>query len=190
MKDPLQKIKTVAPDETRREFLTIEELKALKAAPCDDPTLKNAFLFSSLTGMRFSDVHKLTWGDITYSESMGNIIRFKQKKTKGEVTIFVSDEALNLLGQKGRAEEKVFINLTYSAYKNIKLKEWFLRAGITKKSHYHVSRHSFATLQLNAGVDITTVSKLLGHKNLKTTSIYAKVMDIKKKEAVNKISLL
>ena len=71
----------------------------------------------------------------------------------------------------------------------MKLLQWVMRAGITKNITFHCARHTYATLQLTMGTDIYTVSKLLGHRELKTTQIYAKVIDSKKKEAANKIHL-
>jgi hypothetical protein len=62
-----------------------------------------------------------------------------------------------------------------------------MRAGITKDITFHCARHTFAVLQLTLGTEIFTLSKLLGHSELKTTQIYAKIIDEKKREAVNKI---
>ena len=64
-----------------------------------------------------------------------------------------------------------------------------IRAGVEKHITFHCARHTYATLQLSLGTDIYTVSKLLGHKSLKTTEIYAKVIDQKKVEAANRIKL-
>jgi len=64
-----------------------------------------------------------------------------------------------------------------------------MRAGITKSISFHCARHTYATLQITAGTDIYTVSKLLGHRELKTTQIYAKIIDNKKREAANKIQI-
>jgi site-specific recombinase XerD len=75
------------------------------------------------------------------------------------------------------------------SWENLRLKEWALKAGITKNVTFHVFRHTFATLQLTLGTDLYTVSKMLGHKSLRTTQIYAKVIDQKKKEAANKITI-
>jgi integrase len=150
--------------------------------------LKNAFIFSALSGLRWSDIEKLTWSEV---QNSGNdyYIRFRQKKTKGAETLPISEQAFNLLGKRGKPEEKVFDNLKYSAWNNLKLREWVMKAGITKHITFHCARHTYATLQLNLGTDIYTVSKLLGHRHLKTTEVYAKVMDKKKQEAANRIQL-
>lgn len=68
------------------------------------------------------------------------------------------------------------------------LKEWAKAAGITKKVTFHVSRHTFATLELTLGADLYTVSKLLGHSDVSVTQVYAKIIDKKKTEAVNLIN--
>ena len=73
-----------------------------------------------------------------------------------------------------------FTGLKYSSYVNVELSKWMMRAGITKDITFHCARHTHAVLQLTLGTDIYTVSKLLGHKNLKTTEIYAKIVDEKK----------
>ena len=64
-----------------------------------------------------------------------------------------------------------------------------MKAGISKTITFHCARHTYATLQLSLGTDIYTVSKLLGHRELKTTQIYAKIIDEKKQEAANRIKL-
>ena len=72
---------------------------------------------------------------------------------------------------------------------NTQLQHWIDQAGILKKITFHSARHSFATLQLSLDTDIYTVSKMLGHKNLKTTQIYAKVIDKKKIDAAARIPI-
>ena len=64
------------------------------------------------------------------------------------------------------------------------------QAGIKKNMHYHIARHTFATLSLTSGSDLYTVSKLIGHKNLSTTQIYAEVIDSVKRQAVNNLPQL
>jgi len=175
--------------DSEREFLTLEELQSVVKAECDIPQLKTAFIFSCLTGLRWSDIQKLKWSEVQHSNEMGYYIRFRQKKTKGVETLPISDQALNLLGERQDIDERVFKGLKYSAWHNLKLQQWVMRAGITKTITFHCARHTYATLQLTMGTDIYTVSKLLGHKELKTTQIYAKIIDEKKKEAANKIKL-
>ena len=72
---------------------------------------------------------------------------------------------------------------------NSYLKEIADLCGFSKELTFHCARHTYATLQITLGTDIYTVSKLLGHRHLKTTEIYAKVIDHKKQEAANKIKL-
>lgn len=187
--NPADSVDGIKEAESKREFLTLEELKKAIKTPCEIDILKNAFIFSALTGLRFSDIQKLTWSEIQHSKENGYYIRFKQKKTKGEETLPISDDALEFTGERGKKEDKVFKGLTYSEYNNVKLQEWIIRAGIEKHITFHCARHTYATLQLTLGTDIYTVSKLLGHKSIKTTEIYAKVIDQKKKDAANRIKL-
>ena len=188
-KNPAIGVISVKPEDSERSFLTLEELQAMANIDCDFPQLKSAFIFSALTGLRWSDIEKLTWAEVQNSTQMGHYIRFRQKKTKDLQTLPVSDQAIQLLGIRGKPEEQVFERLKYSAWYNLKLAQWVMRAGITKHITFHSARHSYATLQLTLGTDIYTVSKMLGHKNLKTTQVYARVIDQKKQEAANKIKL-
>ena len=188
-KNPASETEGIKPGDTEREFLTYEELQAMVKAECEIEILKRAFLFSALTGLRWSDVQKLTWSEVQHSNESGYYIRFRQKKTKGSETLPISSQALDLLGQRGAADKRVFYALKYSSWHNIKLQQWAMKAGISKTITFHCARHTYATLQLTFGTDIYTVSKLLGHKDLKTTQIYAKIIDEKKREAASKITL-
>ena len=188
-RNPADNVQGIKPGEPQREFLTQEELQAAANVDCEIPILKTAFLFSALTGLRWSDVQKLVWQEVQFSEANGWYIRFRQKKTKGAETLPISDQARQLLGERDEDEERVFRGLKYSSWHNIKLQQWMLRAGISKTVTFHTARHTAATLLLTNGVDIFTVSKMLGHKDLKTTQIYAKIIDQKKRDAANSIKL-
>lgn len=183
------KIEPIKQAETRRNFLTIEELNSLVKTECNNPLLKRAALFSALTGLRFSDIKNLVWGELEYIEGNGYFIQFKQQKTKGVEMMPISEQAYSLLGERKEPTDKVFEGLTYSAYENKHLYQWIGAAGITKDITFHCFRHTFATLQLSKGTDIYTVSKMLGHRELKTTQIYAKIIDQTKREAADKIQL-
>ena len=187
--NPAEGVEAFKQGEPEREFLTLEELQAVVKAECEIPQLKTAFIFSCLTGLRWSDINKLLWSEVQHSNDMGYYIRFRQKKTKGAETLPISEQAFGLLGERQDKDERVFKGLKYSAWHNLKLQQWVMRAGITKTITFHCARHTYATLQLTAGTDIYTVSKLLGHRELKTTQVYAKIIDDKKKEAANKIKL-
>lgn len=183
------KIQPIKQAEAQRNFLTIEELNSLIKTECNNPLLKRAALFSAITGLRFSDIKNLVWGELEYIDGNGYFIQFKQQKTKGVEMMPISDQAYILLGKRKELTDKVFEGLTYSAYENKHLYQWIGAAGITKKITFHCFRHTFATLQLSKGTDIYTVSKMLGHRELKTTQIYAKIIDQTKREAANKIEL-
>jgi integrase len=187
--NPSQEVAGIKPGETERSFLTYEELQAMAKEECDFPILKHAFIFSALTGLRWSDIEKLVWSEVEHSKELGYFIRFRQKKTKGAETLPISEQAFKLLGERRKPEHRVFEGLKYSAWHNLKLAQWALRAGVTKHITFHTARHSFATLQLTLGTDIYTVSKMLGHKNLKTTQVYTRIVDHKKQEAANRIKL-
>jgi integrase len=172
--------------ENIRQHLTFDELKAIVKADCRYEILKRAFIFSCLTGLRWSDINNLKWSEVQKTNEGWRII-FHQQKTKGLQYLDLSDQARGYLGQSGSPDEKVFTGLKYSSYMNVELSKWMMRAGITKDITFHCGRHTFAVLQLTLGTEIFTLSKLLGHSELKTTQIYAKIIDEKKREAVNKI---
>jgi integrase len=183
------KIQPIKAAETRREYLTIDELNKLVKTPCNNELLKRAALFSALTGLRFSDIQKMVWGELEYIEGQGYFLNFSQKKTSGIEYYPISEQAVSLLNEKGEPTAKVFKGLEYSAYHNKHLFQWIGAAGITKDITFHCFRHTFATLQLFNGTDIYTVSKMLGHKDLKTTQVYAKIVDEAKRKAADNIKL-
>jgi len=175
--------------ESQREYLTVEEIEKLVMTECELPILKKAFLFSCLTGLRFGDLKKLQWSDVSESDSTGPIIKFRQSKTKSPERLPISDQAISLLGDRNTYGGSVFPHLQYSAWNNVKLSNWVKDSGIDRKITFHAARHTHAVLQLSLGTDIYTVSKLLGHKSLKTTQVYAKVIDESKRKAVNRLSI-
>ncbi len=175
--------------EVQREYLSMEQLQTLVKTPCSIPLLKNAALFSAITGLRFSDIAKLVWSEVRYNEKAGYYLRFIQQKTHGAEVLPISKQAFLLLGERKAPTVQVFEGLKYSAYMNVHLKQWILRAGITQDITFHSFRHTYATLQLSMGTDIYTVSKMLGHRDLKTTQIYAQIVDKAKRKAANKIKL-
>lgn len=188
--NPAGRIRGIKQAETKREFLTWEEVESITEATCDTEKLKEAFLFSIMTGLRWSDIIKMEWSEVRGSKSAGWYIQFQQQKTKEHEVLPITKEARNLLGEQQEPDERVFYGLKYSTKTNLALARWLARAGITRYVTFHCARHTHATLLLSQGVDIYVVSKLLGHKTIKTTEIYAKVSNMKKVEAVNKLPKL
>ena len=186
VKNPITKVKSIKPVQNKREHLTLDEVKALNQAECKFEVLKRAFLFSCLTGLRWSDIQKLTWGELQYFDD-SHRITFHQKKTDTLQYLDIPNQAYQLMGAEDEPDQRVFKKLKYDAYHNAEITKWCMRAGITKDITFHCARHTFAILQLTLGTDIYTVSKLLGHSELKTTQIYADIIDSQRKIAMHKI---
>jgi integrase len=184
--------KTVEPikeAEIRRNFLTFEELNTLAKTPCQNSIMKNAALFSALTGLRFCDIKKMVWAEVEHMEGQGYFISFVQQKTEGVEFLPISDQAYSLLGNRKEPQDKVFEGLTYSVYSTKAYYQWLLAAGITKDITFHCFRHTFAALQLSNGTDMYTLQKMLGHRDIAITQKYAHIMDLAKREAAEKIKL-
>ena len=130
--NPVKRVKSIKQADANRQYLTVEELKRLKKVDCKSEILKQAFLFSCLTGLRWSDVNNLKWKDIERSKKMGTRIIFRQQKTDGQEYLPINEQALEYLPEKGSPDDRVFEGLKYSAEMNIKLAQWVLKAGITK----------------------------------------------------------
>lgn len=184
--NPMRGIDGFSGEEGTRMYLTLEEIRKLVDTQCEFPEIKRAFLFSCLTGLRRSDIVKLTWGEMQKQGDFTRII-FRQKKTGGQEYLDITPQAADLLGERGKPGEYVFGDIRYPSDTNHAIKEWCLRAGIDKHITFHCGRHTFAVLMLDIGTDIYTVSKLLGHRELSTTQIYAKVLDKNKQAAVARI---
>ena len=182
--DFLEPIETI---ESRRQFLTQDELNALAATPCEIPVLRDASLFSCLTGLRISDILALKWENVTRHPDGGWCIRLQTEKTDNEATLPISDQAYELCGTPGSG--LVFKGLKREMTRQ-PLQDWLTDAGITDKHiTFHCFRHTYATLQIAQGTGIYTVSKMLTHKNVGTTQIYADLVDSKKRAAADALKI-
>lgn len=184
MIDPTDKIK--AP-QTERRALTEEELRALVATPTDSG-VRNVYLFMCMCGLRISDVKALRWGNVV--EKDGHIwLNVRQQKTKEYNYLPLSDEAAALMPQRnGQPDDAiVFANIPSEPAMNRALKTWAAHAGISNPQEItlHTGRHTHGTLLLTKGAGIYDVAKMLGHTNVKTTQIYAKMVDSRKAEVAN-----
>ncbi len=174
--------------ESKREYMTIEELRALIATPMKNEAVKRAYLFSCFCGLRISDIIGLKWGNV-YVDNGQYRLEVVMQKTKEPIYLPLSPEALRWMPERGAksAEDAVF-DLPSTTHINILLKPWAKAAGIDKRFSFHTARHTFATMMLTLGADLYTTSKLLGHTDVKMTQVYAKIINRKKDEAVNLVN--
>lgn len=181
-------------EEKTRAYLTLEEVKKIADTEYrPDNDIKPAFMFACFTGLRYSDIHKLTWGEITVGPDGTMRLDTKMKKTKKDIFIPLSDNAIAWLPERDNAPDNahIFYKLPDQVGNaDARLHSLTKKAGITKHVSFHVARHTFATLTLTYGADLYTVSKLLGHSNMRTTQIYVKIVDENKRKAVNLIPSL
>lgn len=176
--------------ESNRVYLDIEEVRKLADTDFYDELTKQAFMFSCFCGLRISDIKKLRWSDmrqVTDRDGIRNwYLSIVQQKTNRTVSFVLPSEALKWMPEKG-SSKFVFAGLKTDKTLNAQIKLWTEAAGIDKKVTFHTARHTFGTMMLTLGADLYTTSKLMGHSNIATTEIYAKIIDKKKDEAMGLI---
>ncbi|MDE7150619.1 MAG: site-specific integrase, partial [Bacteroidales bacterium] len=179
--DESDKIRATA---SRRSYLTIDEVKRLINTDCPHSIVKRAFLFSCFCGLRLGDIYALRWRDLEEEQGRWRI-GIVMRKTKEPLYLPVSEQARRWLPDGGTAKpmagvtdsadeagtsdpastdaDMLVFKLPSCVYINIVLKRWAHAAGIRKNLHFHMARHTFATMMLTLGADLYTTSKLLGH---------------------------
>ncbi len=175
-----------------REFLTIEELKKLMNVSCRYEIVKKAFIFCCFTALRYSDMQTLRWSEI-HTSADGNTlyIEHKQVKTHNTVVVPLSKEAMKWMPEREEGNDVVFHDLKItSTTVEVLLKEWTEEAGIQKHITFHCSRHTAATMLLTLGANLYVVSKILGHRSIKMTEVYAKIVDKTKFDTMNLVNNL
>jgi integrase len=179
--NPLRNVREKRP-KTTRKFLTYEELQKLKNTPCVDENVKRAFLFACGTGLRLIDIENLK------KENVQDEINITIIKTNTPLSLPYSPDLLKYIPDFDNKlpGEKLFKLPARSTMSTI-LKAWIERAEINKRITFHSSRHTYATLHLTYGTRIEVLRDLLGHKDVRETQIYAKILDEKKKEAVKNL---
>lgn len=205
-KNPFEKFEMPRSIETERTLLDVSEIETLIKTPFPlHPQLKLAFLFVCFTGLRVSDLYALKWSDITREKDKeGNdsynlcINPIKTQNTSGiMLKAPLTQAAIGILFEVEKAKptekkksEEVFDKLPAGRSANNYLKLWSARAGLKKNISFHTGRHSFATISLTYGMDVYSVSKLLGHSHIRSTEVYAKIVDEKKRAEIKKLPLL
>ncbi|TVZ26064.1 site-specific recombinase XerD [Gillisia sp. Hel_I_86] len=174
-----------------REFLTKEEIITLMEKQFTIPRIehvRDVFLFSCYTGLAYSDVFKLTSDDIVKGIDGSQWIKIKRTKTKTLSSIPILPVAEKIIEKYKHLDSPtgkllpVYSNQRMNSY----LKEIADRCELKKNLTFHMARHTFATtVTLSNGVPIESVSKMLGHRSLKITQHYAKILDEKLSEDMN-----
>jgi len=167
-------------------FLSRSELKLFYDYVMSSPDEKivkvgTSFLFQVFTGLRYSDMRDLKWRDINE-----NFIRRKQIKTGDLVIIPMNKWALSIVKNVPRIGNEKVIPSYSNQVSNRILKDIAKKCGINKEISTHTARHTFATVSIELGVPLIIVSKLLGHKTVKTTEIYLHLVDNLKAREMSK----
>ena len=168
----------ISPNIKEREYLTEEELKTLMSHEFADAKLsyiRDIFVFASFTALSFVDIKELTTDDIVEVNGEKWILS-KRHKTKVPFQVKLLDIPLQIIKryEEFQTDKSVFPNLNYWSICK-PLKRMIKECGITKDISFHCSRHGFATLALSKGMPIESVSRVLGHTNIVTTQLYAKI---------------
>src|SRR5690606_18608365 len=180
-----------------REFLTKTEIKRIyeKKFPADRLNqVKDIFIFSCFTGLAYADVKKLTKKDVVIGIDSQNWIKTKRTKTDTRSNIPILAIPQEIINKYEASQESRDTDLLLPVLSNQKmnayLKEIADLCGISKNLTFHLARHTFATtVTLTNGVPIESVSKMLGHKSLRTTQHYAKILDKKVSDDMNALRL-
>ena len=188
-KNPMKQIDAsdkISMPETKREYLTIEEVKRLIATPCYRERVKQAYLFCCFSGLRYGDMANLRWRDL-FCDNGQWYVSIVQSKTSEPLRFPLSKMALEWLPVQddNDLDDIVFSDLPDRSDVGNHLKNWVWSAGIHKEICFHTSRHTYATMLLTLGADLFTVCKLLGHRSVRSTQIYAKIIDKKKNDAAS-----
>ena len=172
----------VDPDHKEREFLTLDELTAMTEITLEDSNIafaRDLFIFGCWTGISFIDIKNLTEDNISMINGAPWIVS-KRQKTGVPFQIKLMDIPMQIIERyKSFRKGSHLFNIGNLSNINKRIKKVATMCGIKKRVSFHVSRHSWAVLALEYGMPIESVSKILGHTNITTTQIYAKVTSAK-----------
>ncbi|MBP5548495.1 MAG: site-specific integrase [Bacteroidales bacterium] len=186
----LQRVKRPRREQEKRSFLSEAELKRLTRhrLPEEYSNIQTMFLFSCMTGLRYSDVRGLRWKDVRRNGKHLQL-EFHQQKTDTSERLPLCAEAETLLRGIERRGEHVFLEESNQRV-NVVLKRWCRNAGVRKRVSFHVARHTFCVLLLDRGVPIYTVQRLMCHSDIEATKVYADIRASTEARAVRKMPLI
>ncbi len=183
-KNPYKKFK-FKNEKTVREYLTLDELAQMAEANLGGnkslEKVRDIFLFTCNTGVRFQDSQNLKMDNILLYNEGKKYLSFKMEKTSEMIMIPLTNQALDIIEKYSTYPDRLVQNSILPKISNQKFNSFIKvvaeMAAIEKKVSHHIARHTFATVALNKGIPITVVQKLLGHTSVKTTEVYAKLVD-------------
>lgn len=168
------------------KYILPQHLEKLLSTPCYNPTIYHMFFISLNTGMRSGEICNLRWCDIQGNQIiLGNGNYTKNKKIR---IIPINQKLMDMINTIPKNDNEFIFNLNVKTPNNwvcTKLKRWFRDAGIPLHYNFHSARHTAASRLVQANISIYTVSTLLGHQSIQTTSIYAKLNTNVLMDAVN-----
>ncbi|MFA6923103.1 MAG: site-specific integrase [Bacteroidales bacterium] len=189
--NPAEEIRNTKTSGLKKDILNINEISKLAQTPCGSDNVKRAFLFSLNTGLRWCDLKLLKWKNIDLGTNKFKITQEKTKHSSKDAILNsdLNSNALKVIGKKGKPDEFVF-NLPSHSASSRTLKRWVKKAGIDKSISWHCARHSFGVNMLDTQIgnaDVKTVASALGHSSIKYMDVYSRVIDERKKQAINNL---
>ncbi len=186
----LQRVKRPKREQEKKGFLTETELKKLTKhqLPEEYNNIQKMFLFSCMTGLRYSDVQCLRWKNVKRNGKHLQL-EFRQQKTDTHERLPLCAEAEALLRGQKRNSEYVFREESNQQTNKV-LKRWCREARIKKPISFHIARHTFCVLLLTKDVPIYTVQQLMCHSDINTTKVYADLLNKTKAKAVKKLPII
>lgn len=183
----LQRVQRPQKPKDKKCFLSEREVKRLYniEIPEKQKPIREMFFFSCMTGLRFSDVTKLKWTDVK-RRNKHLYLDFMQQKTGADETMPLCTQAENILMSRERKGTYVFENIC-PQHANQTIKKWCKLARIKKNVSYHTSRHTFCVMLLSHDIPIFTVQQLMGHSDVRTTEVYADLLNKTRSKAVRKL---
>lgn len=186
----LQRVRRPRKSQTKKGFLTEKELAKLAKTelPIGTTDIRDMFLFSCLSGLRFSDIQNLRWSNIK-SKNRHLVLEFSQQKTGTSESFPLCSGAEELLRKIRRGSGKVFRSVSNQLANKV-IKRWCKMAGIKKDISFHTARHTFCVMLLSHDVPIFTVQKLMCHSDIRSTNVYADILNKTKSKAVKKLPVI
>ncbi len=189
--NPLEDVKYEKKEPARHRYISRQDLKQMMETPMSDPRLelvRRAFIFSSLTGLAYVDMHRLYPHHIGKTAAGRLYIRKQRVKTKVEAFIPlhpIAEEILSLYNTTDHSQPVFPLPVRDMIWYDINQIGKLI--GLKENLSYHQSRHSFGTLAISSGLSIESIAKMMGHSNISTTQGYAQITEQKISEDMDKL---